>query len=690
MSAAGAAETRWNSYRTVLWMGDTAYRHPAQLPQFFSLAREMGIDSITLSPGVDIRTAVTNGLGFYVENVVNRGLCLKFNSSVKDWDAFVTGWAKTGRPASALVRDYSLDDPKWLAWAEREVIDAVRASSAGAPFAYDLRDELSVTHSANPFDYDFSPATLAGFRTWLAEQYGNLDALNQAWETGFPSWEAVVPFTTDQIKNRMAGGAAFPPANPDWHAVQELRFRSRAEQGSLTRWNFSPWADFRTYMDLSLARVLGSLRDAAHRTDPAAVVGIEGTQMAHAFGGYDLWRLSQVLDWVEPYDIGNAREILGSFMPGKPFMTTVFEKDAHHASRRLWHLLLEGDRGCIVWWSEDRIPWTGKGFELAAGAKAIAPVLAEMRSPLAALFLKAEPEHDPIHLHYSQASIQADWLIESTVDGSTWLRRFSSFESEHNRLAKVRDSWLKLFQDLGYSPRFLSSQQIVDGGLAASKAKVLVLPGSLALSASEAEKIRQFLSPSPDGVHHVFADDTPGCFDGHGRRRSLSPLGGYFPANDTTGAFRAVSSDGRKPAEPPPGDIAHYATDRLKSGGDATLVWAQSIPSLPPLEVSVPPERHTRIHRYRLGTNRLIALERNIDYHMSEELKQAGGNEALEKPVDVTVRLAQASHVYDLRTRRYLGRLENVPLVIDPWTPSLLLLAADKADGDRVVDSLGR
>ena len=47
-----------------------------------------------------------------------------------------------------------------------------------------------------------------------------------------------------------------------------------------------------------------------------------------------------MLDWVEPYDIGNAREIFGSFMPGKPLMTTVFEQESNPARRRLWHLLL--------------------------------------------------------------------------------------------------------------------------------------------------------------------------------------------------------------------------------------------------------------------------------------------------------------------------------------------------------------
>lgn len=40
-------QTGWTDHHRVLWLGDTAFQHPAQLPQFFHLVHEMGIDSIT-------------------------------------------------------------------------------------------------------------------------------------------------------------------------------------------------------------------------------------------------------------------------------------------------------------------------------------------------------------------------------------------------------------------------------------------------------------------------------------------------------------------------------------------------------------------------------------------------------------------------------------------------------------------
>ncbi len=676
--------TGWTNYHRILWLGDTAFQHPAQLPGFFRLVREMGIDSITAGADSNPALAGTNQLHYYVENIVNRGLCLKFNSHVKDWDRFVTDWAKGGRPDSALVREYGLDDPQWLHGAQRSVEQALEQHRGGKPFAYDLRDELSVTYSANPFDYDFGAVTLAGFRRWLQTQYSDLAALNREWETQFENWEAVSPFTTDRIKNRMASGDALPKGKPDWQAVQQVRFARTSSTTNLTAWNFSPWADFRTYMDGSLSRALGSLRDTAHRIDPQAQIGIEGTQMASAFGGYDLWSLSQVLDWIEPYDIGNSREILGSFMPRQPFVTTVFENDTAHASRRLWHLLLEGDRGCIVWWSEDCVEWKEGEFALTKKARAIAPVLKEMASPLAALFENAQPEYDPIYIHYSQPSIQADWLIESTVDGSTWLRRFSSYEAEHNRQAQVRDAWLKLFQDAGFSPRFVSAPDLASGWLNRNRAAAIIFPDSLAMSDREAAEVEAFLQVPG---HVAFADGTPGLFDEHCRRRKQSPLEARFPLALSPERIASAAAGGRLTTHP--GDLAHYAAERLKGGGNDLPGWLrEALPHVRPA-ISVPAESHTRIHRYRHGRAQLVAFERNIDYHMSEELKQGGGNEALEVPADLTATLLRPKHVYDLRTRKYLGSISAIRFQLDPWRPSLFLLADSPAEGAAVLEELG-
>ncbi len=653
----------WTEYRAIMWIGDSAYKKPDKLPLFFQRLREMGINTAMVHHDAPSEALLASGMPFYVENMVNKGLCLKWNSKVKDWDKMVTEW-KTERSEAALAREYSFDDPAWKKWARDEMQKFVRLNREHAPLAYDIRDELSVTMSANPFDYDFSPAALDGFRAWLATQYKDLAALNAQWDTDFARWEDVRPFTTDQIKNRMAGGrgagkdgAGLPRGKPDWQALQKVTFDPAEARKDPLRWNFSPWCDHRTYMDLVLARTLGDLRAAARELDPRTPVGIEGTQMPSAFGGYDLWRLSQVLDWVEPYDIGNAREIFGSFMPGKPILSTVGEQDARAAGRRLWHLLLEGDRGCIVWWSEDCIDWKSDDYALTPRAAALAPVLRELQSPLAQLFLRAEREVDPIAIHYSQPSIQVNWLLESTVDGSTWLRRFSSYEATHNRMAQRRQAWVKALQDFGYTPQFISSEQLKRGDF--QKLEVIIYQDSLAMS--EGERVPR----------HQVVDDLMGIWDEHGKLR-VDRIRSTPSAPKTPDAPDAVSDK-----------IAGYLERRTKGEGGPPFPSRIALAFRRP--VIVPPELCIRTHRYKLGgTARLLAFERNIVWQMGEDLKQRGGNEALEKPVTFEATLAAPGYVYELRTGRALGKVDKFTVALDPWQPALYAVTPEPVEGDVV------
>jgi len=651
----------WPEYQVIMWQGGSAAKQPDKFPLYYQRLQEMGVSAGMVYGDGDLKFVLAAKVPYYVENMVNRGLCLKFSSKVTDWDAFVTQW-KNDRSEEQCVRDYSLDDPEWQNWARKQVQDLVRKNQNHAPLLYDLRDELSTTISANPFDYDFHPLALNGFRNWLQTQYASLEALNAEWETNFASWDDIRPMTTDRIKNRMASGDQNPRGKPDWQAVQQLRFDPIEARKTPTAWNFAPWADHRTYMDVSLARELDRLRTTTRELDSATPVGIEGTQMPAAFGGYDLWRLSQAIDWVEPYDLCDARAIFGSFMPGKTFLTTVGEQKAADARRRLWHLLLEGDRGCIVWWSEDSIDWNSPDYKLTQRARELAPVFKELRSPLAALFMKARRDRDPVAIHYSQPSIQAAWLLESTVDGSTWLRRFSSYEAAHNQHASVRHGWLKMLEDAGYDPVFVSTQQIETGEL--SKYKALVLPQSWALSDAEATRINEFLN-SADGRRTILADGQAGLFDEHGRMRTIGTLDAVIVP--TTAASAVV----RRSDKPVPRDSvsfeaspAAYANAGAGGGREQTSGWVDKIRNewlnhVPP-NVVVPADARVKVWKYTLpsakrlpaGTSpiRLLALERNITYRMGEDLQQSADNSAMTGSISITAKLPAPKHAYDLRS----------------------------------------
>ena len=472
--------------------------------------------------------------------------------------------------------------------------------------------------------------------------------------------------------------------------MQRLKFDPVEARRQPTRWNFSPWCDFRTYMDLSLARALDDLRQAARAIDPRT----PGRHRRHA-NAARLRRLRPLAarrrcwtGWSRTTSATPGRSSAPS-CPASRSSRTVFEKQTNAARRRLWHLLLEGDRGCIVWWSEDCIDWKSPDYALTPKARALAPVLQEMTSPLARLFLRAEKEYDPVFIHYSQPSIQVDWLLESTVDGSTWQRRFSSFEAEHNRMARVRNAWLKGLQDLGLSPRFISSSQLEAGLGTSDQPAMLILPQSYALSDREADGVKSFLKASPPSKsagRWVLADGTPGLFDARGRLRPASPLESLFPAALSQRVAYAAGT-GRPSASRRTGDIARLGAERLQQQpGQLWQQWIRDLGWAGP--VKVPLDSCTRTHRFQLGPARLLAFERNIDYHMSEDLKQAGGNEALEKPINLEAALPEAAHVHDLRSGRYLGHLKQIAFQLDPWQPSLFALLPEPQTDGRVVESL--
>ena len=255
-------------------------------------------------------------------------------------------------------------------------------------------------------------------------------------------------------------------------------------------------------------------------------------------------------------------------------------------------------------------------------------------------------------------------------------------------MVRVRESWLKALQDLGYSPVFLSSEQIAQGELSARGIRALVFPQSLASSDREGESVRAFFFARNGAAGRVLlSDGTPGLFDEHGRLRNRARLEDLFPLCTSEQASFAYGY-GRKLSRRE-GDVSTYAQQRAQAKPDqawAAWVGEALAPLVPP--VKVPLEARARVHRFRLGDARLLAFERNISYAMSEDLKQAGGNEALEQPTALEATLATPAHAYDLRTQKYLGLTDRLSFTLDPWRPSLFALLPDKLDTGDVVKAL--
>ncbi|MFN2531376.1 MAG: beta-galactosidase, partial [Pyrinomonadaceae bacterium] len=179
-----------------------------------------------------------------------------------------------------LRRTPSFNDPVFI----KSLSDIVRASARNkARYNMDyyfIGDEGSLTSYGDAVDFDWSPQALADFRVWLKQQYQTLNNLNSEWRTSFTDWNSVVPYTTEEAR------------------------KSRS---------FAPWADHRTFMEITFAQTYRAVRDAVIEGDEAAHVALSGTQATNAYDGADWARLDRVIDDFLSYDGGNQWDMHRSF-----------------------------------------------------------------------------------------------------------------------------------------------------------------------------------------------------------------------------------------------------------------------------------------------------------------------------------------------------------------------------------------
>ena len=352
-----------------------------------------------------------------------------------------------------------LHDEQALAEAVDRLRTAVKMQQRYRPFFYAHTDEGGVADLVTAWDFCFDPRTLSAMRRWLIDQYGSLEAINDQWGTNFARLKDVMPFSTDEMMARKGD-------------------------------NFSPWADHRLFMNQAFADTLLAGTKAVEEVDPQAKVGLVGCQMPSAFGGYDYWLLSQVMTAIEPYNIGNNREIWRSLAPDKPAVTTAFGVGDMEVWR-LWYQFLHGDRGIIIYDEKHSyLDAEGRPTETGAG---IAPTYKELTGGLCKQLAHMQHVNDPIAIHYSQASITAHWMYEARPEGKYWLRRGSAAERKRSDFLRLRESSIKLIEDNLRQYDFVAYGQLESGDFDNMGTKVLILPQSIAMSKAECDAVRRFV-----------------------------------------------------------------------------------------------------------------------------------------------------------------------------------------------------
>jgi hypothetical protein len=622
----------WSDFQIIMWQTHTA----SQDARLKALGISAGMvhadrDSPRSIVTSEAEPLLRNDLRWYVENIAT-----DFYSAYHRWfPGRPVNWRFTDVQAlyknnpldpRAVMRDPSLTDPQWRERIRKRLIETVTAHRAYRPLYYNLADEAGIADLAAYWDFDFSKSSLHEMRQWLKGQYGDLAALNREWATHFTSWDHVIPATTRQAMLRKDG-------------------------------NFSSWADFKAWMDVAFARALALGTDAVHAADPNALAGIEGGQVP-GWGGYDYSRLARSVDVMELYDAGENVDIVRSLNPGMVILTTSFTGGAAE-EWRVWHELLRGTRGLILW--DEKSEFIREDGSLGERGREAASYFREIRGGLGALLINSVAQTDPIAVLYSPASMRTQWMLDWQPRGDGWIARGSEAEGgDDNTVRSATSAFVRGVRQLGLEPRFISSDLIARGALKDGGYRILILPHIVALSSSEAIAIRHFVTAG--GV--VIADSEPGLFDEHGRSLAeprLADLFGSRPASGKDAAIYVVPSVG---AGTPDG----LGQDGMRQLGEIV----RRVGVEPPFLVRRPdgaPARDIETHVFRDGTIEIIGLQRNQPAYDVVRTPQEN---------TVLVTLPRGAFVYDLRAGTALGQVNPVELPLDPAAPAILAIS-DKA-----------
>ncbi len=482
----------WKGFQVILW----AFRDPAP-PGLAETLGKLGVTALNCEFGIPSPWVKASGLPFYVGHAAGKGFLYMRE---RNWKAVFDPWYKTRDP-SLLARRPCLSDPKAFGGARGRLVKTLSRLPEGRALALSLDDEISATRFIDPIDFCRSPHCLAAFRAWLREKYGSLKTLSASWGRKISSWEEVFPPLTDRVREA-SGRSPYPP--------------------NLARWN-----DHLAFRDHLLADRVRRLLDVERKLAPGLPGGFLGGQAPAAWGGYDWSLLAPPAGFVEAYDIGGARDVVASFAsPGTKRVETLFLGPDFRLDRaRFYSMMAHGLSGAILWSSRKLLDPRGKPTRVALE---MAPAFRKASGPLGRALAGSRPAPGPwnVALLESQASVRLHWWKDSLADGKTWPRRFGSFEAKHSTSMATRVSWIRLVEDLGFQPLFLSEKDLEEGALrgGAGAPRLLVLPRTVALGGGACRAVEDFVRAG--GV--LVADGETALYDDSLHRRREGALDGLF------------------------------------------------------------------------------------------------------------------------------------------------------------------
>jgi hypothetical protein len=619
------APSSWSDYQIIMWQPKTAQQY-ARLAEIGVTGAAMIVNRQEPGriPEDRLESLLAGGLPWYVENIATDFYSAYhrwFPDHPVDWrfEQVKQIYRDNPRDPAAYRRVPSLSDPAWLAKIERRLAIVVRTQRRYRPLFYNLGDETGIADLNAPWDFDFSEASLRGFRRWLQGHYADLAALDREWGGDFRDWGQVTPMT---MQTAMARGDG----------------------------NFSSWSDMKAWMDVAYARALRAGTDAVHGADPTALAGVEGVQLP-GWGGYDYARIAEAVDLMEAPP--RWFSLLRSLNPSLVLVNTSFGGGPAE-ERKVWHAFLAGSRGLILW--DPRDEFVARDGSEGTRARAAAPYFRALRGGLGALIINSRRKTDAVAILYSQSSMRLEWMLDWRGQGDAWTRQDTDSQNRDNPWRGAMRRYVEALRRIGLTPRFLTAKGIARGALRRG-VSMLILPDTLAMSRATATAIRHFVQSGGT----VIADREPALFDAHGRRLGEPLLHDLFRGSPSVDA---AAGDAILLA-PPPDRGPSGKFDRGRLGLLRRLLGAAGVHGeFSIVTASGEPTNDVAVYRWRDGDATILGLERI----------GTGGVAPAADGEAITIGLPHPAFIYDLRAHQSMGRRGRIDLTLHSAAPKLLAL----------------
>jgi len=577
------------------------------------------------------------------------------------------------------VRAPCLTDPEYLAKEDKKLTDYAKKAGAFSSIEYSMGDECHFV--AGHSELCFSPTCVAAFHTFLAAEFGTVEAMNKEYGSTYASFDQVQPVTLSDV-------------------------RKDAKLGPL-------WVDFRRHMESNWVNIYQWSTDVIRKVQPTAKVGYEGSNTEiNSFGAADFYKLMKVLRVNGTYDGAFVPYAVMNFaQPGTLLGLGWYggyneSRCAEYQRYIAWRHLFRGANSYWVWTVDPGSgSTTAPDLTLYDFFKANIKEVNEIQRGCGKLLMNAKRDDDGIAVLYSPSSVHT-----------------STMTPDLPQMEKALNSLAPLLEDTGNQFRVVSYAQVENGVLGKGDIRVLILPYVQAMSPKEAQEILAFVTNG--GA--VIADLRPAVADQHGKPGDKGMLDDLFGVTQTCAAPKVeenpIAIQDAAFGQSFPKTVADVTltvtTGQAKATagaapalivnshgkGKAILLnfslspyvgargeWNQSVVSTSEDDVKIriffkavlasvgveeklaiaPTPLGLRSYRFRQGALEYLGLLQELP-ESSRAYTTGEGKPLVSTPLTVTLR--RKYYVYDVRTGKYVGHTDKIETPVTPAEGKLFAL----------------